>query len=521
MKLNRFDEAKEKTERALMSPDENNRTRALNTMGAIESTLDHAQAAFNLFVQLVDEVKSRHWEMQSAFLCNAGEAAMILNRFDDAEHYLIEATEHFDTRSYSDPWELLSVLYADEGRLPEAVDSVKRMHRWSRAREPALEQQSWAFEQQVSAEVLFALGYNDKGLDILRRVLDRPDRRGAVTGSADESESGLLMTVQYALRLRQAELGEQMSWIPFGKQWLANWMERITLSRQVWQADSRVAALVVQNHRLEWSLRPYAADSSVVEWMRGDMCNVLGAGVTEAEVDRLLARDSQDASREEPYLQLIKGECELHRWAWRDARETLEKALPRLPAAEVLLHARGEALLAQACQHMGDSQAAVDHLQRAMERFPGIVRALQMSIPVSILANGDAACQEAARMLNHSPRFENVGGGFTIDVTTQGNSLTGSLRSPNGSVLCNVSSPMGTDAAESARQFCLAFHNKAFASQMDLSQTDITSLDGSNQTGEAERRQLEQILTPGKGTPDDGLIPTPSPSTFDAHDLLR
>lgn len=496
MKLGRMSEARARTALALTSPDEPNRTRALNTLGAIESTDDHAQASYDVFVGLVDEVKRKHWDLQAAFLCNAGEAGLILGRFDDAEHYFLEGAQHFDSHSYSDPWEMLAPLYAGEGRLPEAIQAVKEMHRWSRARVAALEQQSWAFEQQVSATVMMALGYDDAALSLLRRVLDRPDRRGAVTGQADQSEAGLLLTFRHALKLHQEELAEEMSWLP-ARDWLGNWWSRLRNDREIWEAGSRVAALTARYNRLEWSLRPYAVDSSVVEWIRPDMGEVLGEGVTEAEVNKMLARTGPDAQREQPYLLLIKGQCELHRWAFDAARQDLEQALARIPSAEVLLRARVEALLSVALQHRGDSQAALMHLEQAMQRSPGVVRALGMSIPVSISASSDAACQEAVAMLDHSPRFRNTGAGFAIKITLSGNQMVGTLLSPENAVLCEVQSPRGTDGTQSARDFCKAFHAKAFASQLDLSQTDITSLDGSNQSGDSTRQQLQQLFAPG------------------------
>ena len=48
------------------------------------------------------------------------------------------------------------------------------------------------------------------------------------------------------------------------------------------------------------------------------------------------ARPGPDAEREQPYLYLLKGQCMLHRWAFDDARQMLEKSLARLPQAEAI-----------------------------------------------------------------------------------------------------------------------------------------------------------------------------------------
>jgi tetratricopeptide (TPR) repeat protein len=236
------------------------------------------------------------------------------------------------------------------------------------------------------------------------------------------------------------------------------------------------------------------------------MCEVLGEGVAEAEVDKLLARPA-DFDRERPYLWVCKGQCELHRWDYNDARDMLEKGLAQLPPAEVLVRARAEALLAQAYDHLGDSTAAMAHLQSAMERSPGVVRELDMRLPVSISFDSDQASVEAARMLGHSPRFHNVGSGFTISIAASGAGLNGRLLSPQGTVLADVTSPGGTDHTEVAREFCKMFHAKAFASRIDLSQTDITALEGSNESEDSEEsKQLKSILMPGATD-----SPTPNP----------
>ncbi|MHB2020484.1 MAG: hypothetical protein ACYCW6_26410, partial [Candidatus Xenobia bacterium] len=145
MKLGRIEEARLKSNLALASRDPDSITRALNTLGAIESTVDNADKSYEDFVELCNKCQQNHWDLEAAFLCNAGEAAMVIGKFEDAERYILQATHEFDPLSYSNPWEQLAILYAGQRRFPDAVQALRRMKQWSHARKPRLDQQSWAF----------------------------------------------------------------------------------------------------------------------------------------------------------------------------------------------------------------------------------------------------------------------------------------------------------------------------------------------------------------------------------------
>lgn len=68
------------------------------------------------------------------------------------------------------------------------------------------------------------------------------------------------------------------------------------------------------------------------------------------------------------------------------------------------------------------------------------------------------------------------------------------MEEAGGSVLSVVRVPAGKEPAATAEAFCRAFHQKAFAPQLDLSQAEIRSLDGSTLAGEASRDALKGIL---------------------------
>ncbi|MGV8039083.1 MAG: hypothetical protein AB2L07_03085 [Thermoanaerobaculaceae bacterium] len=54
--------------------------------------------------------------------------------------------------------------------------------------------------------------------------------------------------------------------------------------------------------------------------------------------------------------------------------------------------------------------------------------------------------------------------------------------------------PTQADPRATARALCEELHRRAFALPLDLSQTDVTSLQGGTLSGNTLRRQLSDIL---------------------------
>jgi tetratricopeptide (TPR) repeat protein len=496
MKLGRMSEARAKVAEALKSDKPSVITHALNTLGAIENEVDRPEASYEVYTRLVELVKKGRWDMHTVYLRNAGVAALTLLRFEEGERLLLESTKHFDYGTYSNPWRSLATLYILEGRIPEAVTAVREMQVWSFRNMPSLQQQSWADRHYVTAALLLECGYTEEAVGLLRRVLNRPDRRGGTSLHADQSEAGLLVFYWHALQVHRETLLEEASWS--GLKDAAGLRLRALADRfGAWTSARRAASLIVGHGRLAASLRPLAPDSiDVMDWARMDLNVALGPGVVGEEIGRLLKRTDAVGKREAPYLKLSLGRSELMRGNAARAKRLLTEACEELPPAEVLQRAQAEALLGLACEETGDSAAAVPHYQLAMERAPGVFRALALTLPCTVGSAADAASREAAKRLARSPRLNAGGRGFTVRIAPSGALLQGSLLAPDGTVLCQVSAPLGRDPDTAAKLFCREFHRRAFAPKVDLAQTDITSLEGSNLTGDSVRDQVRDLFFP-------------------------
>ena len=484
MKMGRHDEVRTLMGRYVNSDNPEIRFSALNTLGALEYMLKNYEESFHWFTVLKNDLAD-HNALDATALSNRAEAALPLLRFHEAESDLLLAARYFNPNSYSNPWQSLALRYTGGGRLSEGLSAVREMHQWSRKSNPTIEQQRLNEYRQVAAVVLMAIGYDDRTLEILREVRNRPDRRGVTSGSAEQAEINLLHLYREALQRRRERLREEAGWAGMGD-WILTVRERLKIRREMWTVDRRMNALLLPRNRLSWVLRPYAPDSTAVEWLRPGLRGPLNNGQVQAELTRLLVRSDRTTDRERPYLEAALGETLMARTKHAAALPRLLFARTELPMEEVLLRARVEALIARAHERQKDAESAVVAYRNAMERDPGVLRALGLSLPVIFTDDGSAAARRTIRFLKKSPRFHR-GRGFQLSVETDNGRLTARLSGMDGTTLMQVYVAIEDDSGPktAARILCREIHNRAFAPKIDLSQADVNSLDGAATTGYA------------------------------------
>lgn len=492
MKLGRHNEARQLMQKYLKSKDPDTRRGALNTLGSIEMSLGNYEEAFRWFTILKSELTERDQVNIATLVRNRAEVANVLLQFDVAESDTLLATKYFHPSSYSNPWMSLSLLYVTEGRLAEAVSAISSMHAWDRRSDPTLEQQRWNDGQQATAIVLLATGYPEAALQIVRRIRSKPDRRGTTSGTMEQAEIGLLFLWRETLRMQREALKEQMiseTW----PEWLQSGWERMKVERELWAANSRLNALLVPEKRLPWILRPYAPDSPVTEWMRPGIYGAVGGGLVRSELQQLINRTGKLADRERSYLQAALGESLIMSGDYDKGLTALTAAKDKLPQEEVLLRARMEALAAHALERSGQLDRAAVAWRNAMERNAGLIRLLDLSIPVTLSSDNSPAANETVSFLEKSPRFHR-GRGFSLAVSTTGRRVFAQLRGRDGAVLAQASTIILPDIKDTARMLCKEVHRKAFATKIDLSQMDINSLDGSVTSGDSSQIGLKELF---------------------------
>jgi hypothetical protein len=138
---------------------------------------------------------------------------------------------------------------------------------------------------------------------------------------------------------------------------------------------------------------------------------------------------------------------------------------------------------------------------RALGKHPGVVRHLGVRLPVRLQAAGPVA-ERAARLLRSSPRFEVVDhDGLWLSLQSDGRRARGCLGHAQGTQLgCAEVTLDSKDVARGARRLAEEVHERLFAAKVDLTQSDLRSLDGSPAVGSGRAalkvRDLLQEIAP-------------------------
>jgi hypothetical protein len=499
MKLGREEEARERLRKAMAVRNESSVVQVLNSLGALEMETDHPQACYNAFQKLLSEVRSNGWEMSNTYLRNAGEAAAVLLKFDEAEKLFLEATEIFDPKSFSNPWWDLSTLYLSQARFPEAISALKKCHQWTFDSEAFLAQQSWAANQQLTCEIMLQLGMTEQAYQIARAFVDRPDRKGGDSVQRDQWEAANMIIFREAALARRQSLQEQMVWTKGWAWWKLLWAQR-DLAWDAYVKGQQAASSIVSHGRLLNSMRYAYAPGTVLipNYVRVELATLLGPGTTLAALDELEAKQFENLERERPYLATIRFEALARLGRNAEAFELLKDIETNLPRSEVLLRVRLLARAAQMHLSAGDQNEALPYLQQVMEKAPGLLRNLHVALPVEFSDDGSAVAAEAVALCRRSPRFTESPGAFRVAVTASGARLLG----PDGSVLSHAELGQLKKGDEAHVLLTQAIHDRFFAAPIDLSQLDISSLDGVV-TGGVQSKQMQEMFFPGSTREDE------------------
>jgi tetratricopeptide (TPR) repeat protein len=517
MKLGKLAEARRHAKEAMLTGDPWQRKVAATALCGIEFESGDREAAYRACSAAVELVKRSRSHGTTEY-SNGGVASMAVLKFDEAERRFTEAT-HRPPADYANPWRRLLSLYTREGRLPEAVAAAKQVPPYRLKRPPHVDQHDQAETESTLASLLLVAGYWQEALRIADRALERPDRQGGSSTSVAQAVAGAAILAR-AARLEAAErLAEAAAVAPFWES-LKLRAQAAEARLRTWAAGRQAATLLADPKRLVATLRPHSSGGAEgPEWLLADIVRIVGPGVAARAVE--MARAQETMSGALAYIDAIDADVQLLRGHHAEALKLAERAMTTLPSAEGLLVARAAAVGAQAAWELGDLPKSLGLYQKALSRHPGVLRQLQMRLPVRFAARGEIA-QRVADYLGGSPRLRvSSRGGLTLSISGDAQGGRGCLLGPDGSQLScadveikgptsggatgsagPAAAPVAMTPKQAARELAARLQEQLFAPRVDLSQADLRSLDGSPAVGSGraalKMRDVLDELAPGR-----------------------
>ena len=275
--------------------------------------------------------------------------------------------------------------------------------------------------------------------------------------------------------------------------------EAARLRFDAWTVGRRASELLSDPARLIVSLRPECPGSiEGPAWLDVEAVDLVGPGVALAALEE--ARLQEILPPEEAEMVFGMHEAEAH---WRagyleDALRVAQSTLDLLPSFEVMLRSRVAAVAADSAQRLGRNAEAKEYFRQVLRTDAGVLRRLGLRLPVKLSWTGDdPAAEEAVSLLTSSPRLYEVAWGFELVVAPKQVML---LEGDGSQITAALVLPGRADSSEStARRIARTVHRELLVPDVDLTQADIRSLDGTLGSGgkasDHVRSIIEEVLT--------------------------
>lgn len=479
MKLGRYDEARAVAQRGVQSERPSQRAMALNALCAIEFEAGNDGASYEACRRALEDARASGGAVTSVDLTNFAESSRSLFKLDEAERIGLEATDAA-LSWYGNPWMELAELYTREGRFAEALSALKKIPPYRAQRPPHVRDADRNETRRAIAAFLLVVSRPDEAIAVTERALVLPDRRSHNSRDADQDRIVAALLDHRAKRLAAEALLEDAAAEPFYKRpWL--WAQAFYERARAFSSSALVARLLRDEARLAGIFRIGTASSAVMQpWLAGELVSVLGAGVVDETLSRARARDKRVGAG--AYYDAFSAESALAGGEPSRAIELSARALAALPPGELLLRARVLAISAQAARRSDRMQYALRRYEDAFQADPGVFRRLELPVPVRVVAGDSEVSRRVASLLSGSPRLHAGDGGLLLRVEADRSSGSACLVGTDGSAIgCGRAVAQAQDDAHAlAARIVRDFHAKLFAPRMDMTQTDVNSLDGTN-----------------------------------------
>jgi tetratricopeptide (TPR) repeat protein len=469
-KLGRPDEARTIALQMIRSEDEHERIQGYNGMLSIEFEAHDREASYKWSVDAVNATRGEN----CTILRNAAGSAFTRFRLREAEDYANRAHEARD-RCTDAGYDQLAGLYIVEGEFQKALAAIEALKK-----EPVEKRYRphYAMRRRaILADLLTALGKVDEAEKIAADLYVLPPRTGMISTPLAVERFSRSFRYWATLDTRIRLLAEKRSYGPF---FAGLPTEELKLSLARWEIRRALIQLAAEPGMLVNRTRPNLGEiSDVAPWQVGGFVHVLGTGVMRGSVlaGRVLDRAFPEAGA---YLDALEGEIAYAEGRLAEADRLATAALTALPREEALLRWRTTAWQADALARLGRPNEARAGFQEVLRNFPSVLRILDLQVPAQVSSDGSALAKTVAERLMRSRRFTiTKGAPFRLDVSAKGESVQICLSDESGAQFACAAGEKKDDREKTVTAALDAFHSAAFSPKVALTQSDLSSLDGS------------------------------------------
>ncbi|MEE2757411.1 MAG: tetratricopeptide repeat protein [Myxococcota bacterium] len=469
LKLGRFEEARRIAHANRTSDKAYIRERAFNGLMAIEEEAGNREASYTWGLRGLEDTRS-----QSCIIAtNLALGARRTFRFAKTIEHDQTALRAKDKSCPTSPNAQLAAMYLVFGEFQQSLSALKALRMAPRT--PDMKVQNEMVIRARFVELLHALGAFEQAAVRAQEIIDEPDRAGMVSTAAETIELTNQILAWSVLNARQEQFRERASARPFFDA-LSERKEQFKLVRTKRSVARQAIRLASIPGNLEKVIRPYMTD--LMPWFGADIVQVLGHGVMDRIIEEARVKETDFKDTASAFLDAYIGEM-----AWRDGRyidaiKSGQSLLKRIPKTTKLLRLRIRTWLADALVQTGQTSAANDHFHRILETYPTALRHLRVRLPATLSFSGSRG-EEIADRLQDSPRLRiDDNASFRVRVEDRGKTIEicveGTKKYGCGTLALDTLEPEDEPVSAAID----AFHNDGFSPKIEMTQSDISSLDG-------------------------------------------
>ena len=503
LKLERFDEAQAKIDECIQKGQFVETAR--NGLIAMKDRMRNRKRTYEISSELIDGNSE-----SPVIWSNAALAALQVFKIEEAEQRFNKSIDLGVPDFNGTAYVYLAQLYVEQGRFPEAMTAMKRTQLTRSQRELYTLQQDEARTQKALAQLTLGLGRHEKAENYARKAAADSDRAGSSSNSKNVLDAGNQIVLWTVLNFSREHLREKIA--SSKNTAIADRIALQKLNTELWMLARQFRKntrgdLLVHTMRP----RPNAApgmEVGVAPWFRASATQMVPFGVANAAVSEAIEIETYENAS--PYFEAMKAELALEGGQNKKALDLAKSALQNLLPGDKLLRARVNAIAGEAARRNGDLQQAFVHWESTLRDFPQAFRLLDLSLPVSIEHDDTKETIDLAKRLFRSPRFFKNDEGYTIQLNKQDGGISfqfvlsdssihiSGLVEPTESVQqtaenSDEDSTSQSDDGDLIAKTAMEIHEQLMFPVVDMSQTDLSSLDGSP-TAIRDRESVDNLL---------------------------